>query len=270
MRCPIIAFCLLCLSALIIMPVMGYPLTLVAYWSCDETGGNVLPDLTGGNDGTIYGAALATGKISNALAFNGDDVVNVTDATELKPAHFTIEAWIFINETSGLADIVAKHQYGPDAGYELRLYNGLLQFVMAGSSGWQVLSASPLSLNTWHHVVATYNGSQMVIYVNGTKRAFMAASSVSHSDSKLQIGGHDSWTGFERGFHGYIDEVAIYSEALPADVILSHYLLGGEGHDYFFVVPEYPIGSLAAIIVFFSAFMLHLRRTKRTSLHLVN
>lgn len=272
MRCLIIAFCFLCLSALIIMPVMGYPSTLVAYWSCDETSGNVLPDLTGGNNGTISGAALAAGKISNALSFNGDDVVDVADATELKPAHFTIEAWIFINDTSGLADIVAKHQYSPDAGYELRLNNGILEFVTAGSSGWNTLSASTLSLNTWHHVVATYNGSQMAIYVNGTQQASTSASSVSHSNSKLQIGGHDTWEapGFERGFHGYIDEVAIYSEALSADVILSHYLLAGEGHNYFFVVPEYPIGSLAAIIVFFSAFMLHLRHTKRTSLHFVN
>src|SRR3989338_5094729 len=44
---------------------------LVSHWKLDETMGTTATDSAGTNNGTITGATFTTGKINNALSFNG-------------------------------------------------------------------------------------------------------------------------------------------------------------------------------------------------------
>jgi hypothetical protein len=71
-----------------------------------------------------------------------------------------------------------------------------------------------LSVNTWSHVAATYDGAQMRLYVNGDEVANRAQTgAISTSTDNLIIGANSS-----SGFHwlGRIDEVRIYRRALSA------------------------------------------------------
>ncbi|GAF80965.1 unnamed protein product, partial [marine sediment metagenome] len=68
---------------------------LLAYWRFDEGSGFIAGDSSGnGKDGIIDGATWITGKIGDALSFDGfDDWVDIPD--DISPEHITLEAWIY-------------------------------------------------------------------------------------------------------------------------------------------------------------------------------
>src|SRR5262249_16001860 len=67
-------------------------------------------------------------------------------------------------------------------------------------------------LNAWSHLAATYNGSTLSLYVNGTLVASQAfTGSIITSSGALRIGGNGVWGEY---FTGQIDEVRIYNRAL--------------------------------------------------------
>src|SRR2546422_253035 len=54
------------------------PSDMAAWWKFEETSGATAADEVGGNDGTYIGSPLlTTGKVGNALSFDGDDAVSL-------------------------------------------------------------------------------------------------------------------------------------------------------------------------------------------------
>ncbi len=69
----------------------------VGWWKFDEGSGSTAYDSSGnGNNGTIYNATSASGKINSALNFDGDgDYVSVSDSSTLNiTKEITVSAWI--------------------------------------------------------------------------------------------------------------------------------------------------------------------------------
>ena len=80
-------------------------------------------------------------------------------------------------------------------------------------------ATTPLGLNTWTHLAATYNGSVLVLYVNGTQAGqFLVSGSLTPSTGALRVGGNNVWGEW---FQGDIDEVRVYNRALAAAEIQS-------------------------------------------------
>jgi hypothetical protein len=76
--------------------------------------------------------------------------------------------------------------------------------------------------NTWYHVVFTYDGANLRIYVNGTQRNSSARTgALTANTSILAIG---STLGTGSFFNGYLDEVTLSSTARSADWIRARYL----------------------------------------------
>jgi hypothetical protein len=74
-----------------------------------------------------------------------------------------------------------------------------------------------LGTNMWTHLAATYNGTILRLYVNGSEVANSSVSGpIQVSDGVLRIGGNSSWGDF---FKGRIDEVRIYNRALTVNEI---------------------------------------------------
>jgi hypothetical protein len=72
-------------------------------------------------------------------------------------------------------------------------------------------------VNTWTHLAATYDGSSLRLYVNGSLAAERATSGVLATSSRpLRIGHNDVNGGV---FLGRIDEVRVYARALTAQEI---------------------------------------------------
>ena len=86
-----------------------------------------------------------------------------------------------------------------------------------GGVNVDVLGPSAISVNTWTHLAATYDGAFVRLYVNGTQVVASARTgAIAGSANPLQIGG-DSLYG--QHFRGRIDEVRVYRVALsPAEI----------------------------------------------------
>ena len=79
---------------------------------------------------------------------------------------------------------------------------------------YDLRGTAQLALNTWTHLAATYSGSVLNLYVNGTQVASQPATGqIVSSTGALKFGGNAIWSEW---FNGLIDEVRVYNRALSA------------------------------------------------------
>lgn len=208
----------------------------LAYYRLGDTG-TVAKDETGAHDGTYVGSVThVAGAIaqdpSTAAMFDGTSYVNAGDiASFVANAHFTLEAWASV--VPGASDpmcLVAKTVAPGGAsgsvsdGYTVYAdaTTNKLSFTRFKNSDSSGPDGPALMNGRFTHVVATYDGTTMVIYVDGVRVADGASS------ASLVDPGRPLTIGAGRGgvycyFRGALDEVAIYGEALSAARVTAHY-----------------------------------------------
>jgi hypothetical protein len=205
----------------------------IAAWTFDELEGSTAEDMTGdGHTATIEGAIPARGKYGEGLQFDGEnDVLKVPNSPEFALVEgFTLESWVRPESQSNeWAPILAKAVGGGKAAHELAywLYEGGHEPNVpfggtepsAGKRN-EALGEDPLPVNAWSHVALTYDGSQVILYVNGElvdcSEAPSAAPRV--TEGELQIGGATEHGAY---FKGRLDEVRIYNRALNAAEVVA-------------------------------------------------
>jgi parallel beta-helix repeat protein len=199
---------------------------LVSYWKLDGDGN----DSAGDNDGTIYGAIPTTGQIGGALSFDGDDYVQVADDDSLDISNnITISAWINPSNISSIRMIVSKYKDYAGMSYLLELRDEKLHFMLRDVGS--LFGTQVFSTGIWYLVAATYDGSQMITYINGELDNEQAASgTIPITTQELNIGrqaDNNLWP-----FEGLIDEVRIYDRGLSAEEIEAMYEAGLGGLSY--------------------------------------
>ncbi|HEX4644871.1 MAG TPA: LamG domain-containing protein, partial [Verrucomicrobiae bacterium] len=178
--------------------------------------------------------ALA-GDSDTAAAFDGSlGVMTLPFAPALSlAAPFTVETWLKPATTrTSDADVVcalcAGHFGSPRSGWILYQALSGWNFRIFNQNGTtpslNIIGGPPPAVGVWQHVVAVYNGTNGFVYVNGVLRiSGVAAGFVANTDGALTVGmrndGNFAWAGVE-------DEVAIYTNALPAADVLAHYQNG--------------------------------------------
>src|SRR3989344_5147390 len=65
---------------------------LVGYWKLDETSGTTATDSAGTNNGAVTGAIWTTGKLNNALSFNGTS--NYVSVPRMNYEEITVSGWV--------------------------------------------------------------------------------------------------------------------------------------------------------------------------------
>ncbi|HUT96047.1 MAG TPA: TasA family protein [Candidatus Paceibacterota bacterium] len=187
---------------------------------------NDLLDQSGNNnDGINDGATFISGKISDGLSFDGNDNVTVADASSLNPSQITLEAWVKNSETPGAYKyIIDKHYSGSFASYAFYTgSSGGLRFYIGHSGGFVLSPAVGAGIwdNNWHHVVGTYDGSKVRLYVDGAEIGSGTATTVNitYNSNNFYLGSYGN------GFYwkGLIDEIKIYDKALDFSEVVSHY-----------------------------------------------
>jgi len=108
----------------------------------------------------------------------------------------------------------------------LYLSNGRVRFTVSsnGSTGGEVQSTAGVSDGNRRHVVVTYQGTDLTIYIDGTVNTWQSyvISNIFDSSSPLRIGAKNSQTAMEF-FSEMLDEIAIYGRTLTADEVNNMY-----------------------------------------------
>jgi hypothetical protein len=134
--------------------------------------GTVWNDASGNdNIGTLTNGPTYTSGVNGYFAFDGvDDVVNISNSSSLQVDNFTLEAWVYPINNSENGHIIRK-----EGSYILSHYWASTQKLgvwMQRTGGWESTHADiTVPLNTWCHIVGTYNNSAVLIYYNGNQVA---------------------------------------------------------------------------------------------------
>jgi len=198
----------------------------------ETTGGaNAIHDSTSNtNHGTDYNTPTlnASGKINGADGFDGsDDYIGVADDNSLDiTGNITLEAWVkTTNNALSYQTIMEKRPAVTTYNYYLRLDSGYFRFSFYSGAHQALLDdTTQLSSNVWHHVAATYDNSNIRLYVDGTEVKSGAQTAPLVADTSALIIGIETYHAPDtNAFSGPIDEVRISDTARSADWLLTSY-----------------------------------------------
>lgn len=181
-------------------------------------GTDTLSDLTANVDGTLIGMSPETAWVTDggnrAIEFSGGSH-HIAIGT-LTAAEWTIAAWIKIASfhATGYRRILGttgfRIEFGltPSATKLLAVYDG---------STWRTFG-SELPVDTWLHVAATYNGSQLRGYVSGAQAGSTLTAGRSLTGQTARLGDYIRTPTSDDGnqFRGLMDEIRIYARAIDA------------------------------------------------------
>lgn len=190
---------------------------LIAAWHFDENSGNTLADAAAGHNGEISNPSWVAGIRGSSLNFNGStSMVRVPNAG-FNPtgSEISFSFWFRLGAV------------GDDGCFIFQNVKYIVSMDAQGRVGFAVYTPLWKSLNSgygsrvldtdWHHVVTTYDGSNMKIYLDGVRRTTLA------NTGNLQTTGSDVFIGKQNSinpFKGQIDEMLVYDRALNQTEIL--------------------------------------------------
>ncbi|MFH1327214.1 MAG: LamG domain-containing protein [archaeon] len=172
------------------------------------------------------------GVFGNALEFDGNnDKILDQDPTNIGPTEaITMEAWIYWHGETGAANdaqnIITNGLWNramfvtePDH------WNGGSQLatILRIGQNRNVYSNKKIPQNIWTHVAVTYDGSEIVLFINGERdNSFSISGLIAEASYITAIGTEET----SMYFDGLIDEPAIYERALSEQELLDHYKRG--------------------------------------------
>jgi hypothetical protein len=179
-----------------------------------------------GEAAKIHGTAVwKPGKTGNALAFEGDTYVDLGQRGFFERTDsVSFGAWVFPTSNEAGA-ILSKIDDGQAyRGYDFLLEGGKPAVHLIHhwpDNGLKVIAKQPVSLNAWHHLLVTWDGSGkaagVTIYVDGMPQDLEVAndklSDTIKTDQPLRIGKRST----SNPFRGLIDDVRFFSSRLSAD-----------------------------------------------------
>jgi hypothetical protein len=190
---------------------------------------------------TIQSFAQCTAN-TKSITLNGTSsyVSFATDNNLQLDSAITVEAWIkptAFGPNHYSNSIACKHSWSlnGEQGFVLRCGGaGQLSFTFCGvdtlgnSLSWQpiVSPSNALTLNTWAHVAASFDGDSSRLFVNGIQVAsqYFRGTMKPNTSYPMRIGRlSDAVQTDTRSFNGQIDEVRIWNIAKPQSEILAGY-----------------------------------------------
>ena len=200
------------------------PGPVAAHWKLDEPfGATVFADASGYQNWGFCSACPSLGgpgEVGTNASFNGSSQIMVPDSPSLRLNQFTIALWIFPTQVkSDYQLLVAKEDSsGANRNYGLYIVPNSLRVryaVWAGDCTTKLAanSSGQMALNTWNHIVFTYDGTSEKFYLNGVLDSSnpAAAAGLCQAAVPVKIGKE---TSAFLPLSGALDDVQIYTQAL--------------------------------------------------------
>jgi hypothetical protein len=205
---------------------IGYNLLkdLVSYWSFDSNANDVHRT----NNGTVTSATPGqTGIINQCYLFDGtDDYIEIPGNPASLNPQFGISISVWFKPTATPTTntfILAKYKASENKGYNIQ-YSTTNTLVFSGrnnsTDGFQSISSSSITLNTWNNAVIILDELNWKFYLNGSfvdEIVWTNGGDISNTNL-FKIGDtSDSTVTGNRHFSGYIDEIGYWVRILSED-----------------------------------------------------
>ena len=194
----------------------------------------------------------------NALSLNGvDGYVFVNDNDSLDGfSRIAVEAWVRTNDGSGAKAIVSKYRHYSGSDWDDSFYLGLnggrvVWQLNAGDSYSGLDGYTSVADGQWHHIAGTWDGTNQVIYIDGSQhasRTYSGNGQINRTNEPITIGRSIDFGGPGRYLSGQIDDVRIWNLARSQQDIgptRFHRLQGNEAGLIAYWPMDEPIGSTA-------------------------
>ncbi len=207
---------------------------LVAYYPF--TNGSTSDWSGNGNNGTNNGATITTNRFGNANSayhFDGDDFIRVNDTNSLDlSTSFTFSLWvqldaatISINDIQSLiskwSDTEAEQAYTFEIAFPS---NPQVNARTGPSTTFRQPAQNNIAIHNWHHLVVTYDNSNIRHYIDGLLDKTSAQTGQINSGAEaLTFGAHDVNVATRRWLFGSLDDIRIYNRALSESEIQELY-----------------------------------------------
>ena len=221
--------------------VDGLVLDLNASSSLSYPGsGTTWNDLSGnGNTGTLVNGVSYSTANGGSLNFNylDSEYVSFSNASSLQflnRSPYTLSAWVYPTRNPGLNNFTGifdreDSSIGSRDGFNVLFLGGsgtdtyfyTERFVAgAQTSVGGVLLNQSVTVNAWHYIVATYDGTNLTIYRNGSIYGTSATSTgnITNTSKTLTVGLRGG-----QYFGGNITQTQIYNRALTTSEITQNY-----------------------------------------------
>ena len=161
-----------------------------------------------------------------ALNLDGQSWAEVHDNASVDVSEFTLEGWIYTNSITSDNRILSKWFSGyPNRTYQFSATNDdLYLYISDGSNSNNTFVLNVLSLNNWYHCVATYDGANLKIYLDGVLKITTASTmTLKDSDQPVYIG---AYVGSLDPSDNTTAQPRIYNRALTAEEVQRNYNAG--------------------------------------------
>ena len=161
------------------------------------------------------------GQLLRAAPFNGiDDYVDCGNDSSLDITEaITVSAWVKPIAATAWDSMVAKHS--ADEGFYLLfdiLGQKVIFVVKVGGASKTAYSNAAIPIDSWTHLVGSYDNSRVRIYVNGIEQSDGTdiSGNINTTTNNLIIGRNYNSTEY---FNGGIADARVYNRALSTDEI---------------------------------------------------
>lgn len=193
----------------------------------NEGTGKTLNDLTGnGHNATLNSAPTGTwvgGEKGHAVNLLGTSTTggSIPDHDDLSPSEMTMLSWVNRDTNNAAEEHIASKHYQRQYG----VYNNKLYYLAYNSwGGWpagMISSTSTLDAGNWYQCIASYDGTNGKIYVNGELETSTAKNAM--STNFINNMGWGCYDGNNYYFNGQIDCIMMWNRALSDQEIKQLY-----------------------------------------------
>jgi len=191
---------------------VNYPLDgLISYFTFDNT---LADQRSNTPDGSNNGAAFTAGKHNNAITLNGTDQSVVFGKKTFKGGNnVSVALWFKTDEAGSTSFFIYCSDFG--------VFTSSSKVGMTISLPLTNSARGNYTVNTWTHLVSTYDGTDIKTYINGVLvETTNHPGTISNGNQDLTIGEFSGnfWS-------GSVDDLFIYNKALSQSEVTQLYNL---------------------------------------------
>lgn len=196
---------------------MQYSRGLVAGYPFENTAN----DIMGVNNGTVYGATFVDGQCGRALSFDGvDDYVDLGTMIVALNQKFTISCKLYLTAYQVGAAVCLGSQFATQGVFMGSCLSGNIRFGAYIGGAYRIIQLPQTTfLNNWKHCVLTYDGTNLILYINCLDSGNVAIVGSVNYEAGSNFGRFAVYS-----YKGLIDNVQIFNRALTVNEIKRLYL----------------------------------------------